>query len=702
MISNLYTGQPGWLILFCLFIAAAYSIVLYFRERKNEFSVILRVFLGIIRFLAVFIISFMLLSPFFRSITKVKEKPVIILALDNSQSVGLVADSAVYRGPFLDKMDDLAAELGKIAEPRRYLFGEELRLIPQDFSFRQQANYNDLLTDFSGMFSELAAVYDNRNVGAVIIASDGIFNAGANPVYQMKGLPYPVLTIALGDTSTRRDLMILKVNYNRLVYLDNQFPVEVVVHAHASEGARSRLTIYQDGIKAAEQDVAVDRDDFTRAYQFVLNARESGLNKVTVTLDPVEGEVSEANNRKDIFIEVLDSRNKVLILSSAPHPDISALRQAITSNQNYEVEEYLYKDFRGNPEEYNLVILHQLPSVNEPAAQLLAGLSEKKVPVLFILGAKSDLVRFNQAKPGMNLITGRLVTEEAIPLLNPDFNAFSLSPEIRNWLIGLPPLYSPLGEYQVANSAKVMMFQRLGSVQTSRPLILFNETLDGRSGVIAGEGIWKWRLYDFARNENHQAFDEMVNKMVQFLSLKEQKKKFRIYHRSNFQENQPVEFDAELYNENYELVNEFDIGMTIQDEEGRQFPFVFNKSGNAYQLNAGTYPPGNYSFVAKVAETGQYPSEGGQFSVSALDLESLNTIADHNLLFQLSSENQGKMYGPGQLDQLAEDLLQREEIKPVTYTRKSYEDLINKWWVVAVILGLLALEWFLRKRAGGY
>jgi len=186
LISNLYTGQPGWLILFCLFIAAAYSIVLYFRERKNEFSVILRVFLGIIRFLAVFIISFMLLSPFFRSITKVKEKPVIILALDNSQSVGLVADSAVYRGQFLDEMDDLAAELGKIAEPRRYLFGEELRLIPQEYSFRQQAKYDDLLTDFSGMFSELAAVYDNRNVGAVIIASDGIFNAGANPVYQMK------------------------------------------------------------------------------------------------------------------------------------------------------------------------------------------------------------------------------------------------------------------------------------------------------------------------------------------------------------------------------------------------------------------------------------------------------------------------------------------------------------------------------------
>lgn len=702
MIPNLYTGQPGWLILFCLLIAAAYAILLYFRERKNEFPLILRVLLGTLRFLAVLFISFMLLSPFFRSITKVKEKPVIILALDNSGSIGLAPDSADYRGPLLDRLDDLAGSLSKIAEPRRYLFGEDLRQVPEDLALRDQASFNDRLSDFSGMFSELNAVYDNRNVGALIIASDGIFNTGANPVYQLKGLPYPVMTVALGDTSTRQDLMILKVNFNRLVYLNNQFPVEVVLHAHASEGSMTRLTIYQDGKEVAGQDVPVDRDDFTRAYPFVLDAKKSGLNKITITLDPVEGEITGANNRRDIFIEVLDSRNKVLILAAAPHPDISALKQAITSNQNYEVEDFLYQDFKGNPGEYNLVILHQLPSRDEAASQFISTISDKKVPVLFILGPKSDLVRFNQSRSGLNLISGRMLTEEAIPSLNPGFNAFSLTPEVRNWLIGLPPLNSPLGDYQVSNAAKVLLYQRLGSVETSRPMILFNETLDGRSGVIAGEGIWKWRLYDYARNENHLAFDELVNKMVQFLGLKEQKKKFRIYHKTNFLENQAVEFDAELYNENYELVNTPDIGITIQDEEGRQFPFVFNKTGNAYQLSTGTFPPGNYTYVAKAGETAQYPPESGQFTVSSLDLESLNTIADHNLLYQLAQENEGKLYGPGQLGQLAEDLLQREEIKPVTYTRKSYEDLINKWWVVGIILGLLTMEWFLRKRAGGY
>lgn len=644
----------------------------------------------------------MLLSPFFRSVTKVKEKPVIIVALDNSESVALGPDSSSYRGPFLEDLDDLAASVEGIAEPRRYLFGENLRLIPEESSFREQTNYNDRLTDFSGMFSDLEAIYTNRNVGALIIASDGVFNTGANPVYQLKGLPYPIITIALGDTSMRKDMMILKVNYNRLVYLNNQFPVEVVVQSHALEGTISNLAIYQDGKKLAEQKVTVDRDDFTGIYTFVLDARISGLNKLTVTLQPVEGEITNANNRKDIFIEVLDSRNKVLILSSAPHPDISALKQAITSNQNYEAEDFLFKDFTGNPEEYNLVILHQLPAVNEPATKFISILAEKKVPVLYILGSKSDLARFNQARPGLNLIAGKLVTEEAVPTLNPDFNAFSLSPEVRNWLIGLPPLQSPLGDYQVSNAAKVLLYQRLGSVETSRPMILFNETLDGRSGVIAGEGVWKWRLYDYAKNESHFAFDELVNKMIQFLSLKEQKKQFRIYHKSNFLENQPVEFDAELYNENYELVNTPDIGITIQDEEGKQFPFVFNKTGNAYHLNMGAFPPGNYTYVARAGETAQYPPENGQFSVSSIDLESLNTIADHNLLFQLAKENQGDFYLPDQLDQLTEDLLKREEIKPVTYTRKSYEDLINKWWVVAIILGLLTMEWFLRKRAGGY
>jgi len=702
LIPDLYTGQPLWLIIICLALAGGYAMALYYREKKNEFHPALKALMGVLRFLAVFIISFMLLAPFIRTIFKEREKPVIILAVDNSQSVVLNADSSFYKGEFLKDVSRLADRLGQIAEVRPYLFGENINALPADGDFASGAVFNDKLTNLSGLFTELNTLYYNRNVGALIIASDGIYNTGSNPVYQAKSWPYPVYTIALGDTNVRMDVIITRVNYNRMVYLNNQFPIETVIHADALQGTQSRLSIYHEGKQVHSQDFMIDKNDFTRTFSVVLEAGKSGLQKYVIVADPVEGELSLINNRKEIFIEVLDARNRVLILSAAPHPDISALKQAIGSNLNYEVEDFVLSDFKGNLEAYNLVVMHQLPSLDEPAESLLSTLDTKGIPVLFILGGHTDLVRFNRWKSGLNLVARGTGLEEAVPYLNRSFNAFSLNDDTRYWLSDLPPLLSPPGEYQIANNARVMLYQRIGIVETSRPLIMFTETPEGRKGVIAGEGIWKWRLYNYAKSNDHRNFNEIVNKMVQFLSLRDQKKNFRIYHPVNFAENRTVVFEAEVYNDSYELITDPEVEMIIFSEDGVQFPFTFNKSGDAYLLDAGKFPPGNYSYEARTEMGGKIFLSRGQFSVSAIGLEALNTIADHQLLFHLAQDNGGQMYYPGEMESLTEDILRRDDIRIVTYPGKKYEDLLNKEWVLALMIALLALEWFLRKRAGSY
>jgi len=700
---DLFTGQPAWLIIICLLLAGGYAIGLYFRDSKNEFPVYLKLILGIVRFVSVFLISFMLLSPFIRTISKEKEKPLIILAVDDSQSILLNADSANYKDALLRDVDRLSARLSEIGDIRQYLFGDKLIQLKQGEDFFGSVNYNQATTDISGLIAELGNLYVNRNVGALIVASDGIYNTGANPVYQAKDWPYPIYTIALGDTSVRKDLIIAKVNYNRMVYLNNKFPLEIVVRANAANGRQSRIRIFHENNPVESRDFIIDKDDFTQSFQIILNAKKNGLQKYVIVLDPVDGELSQANNRKEIFVEVLDSRSRVLIISGSPHPDISALKQAITSNMNYEVEESLLGDFTGNLEKYSLVILHQLPSVLELADDLLRSIEEKKIPVLFIVGTQSDFNRFNQWKSGLIIaMAGKAVYEEAVPVLNHGFSAFSLSDATKVWLSDLPPLISPLGDYQVSNASRVLLNQRLGSVETSRPMILFNETLDGRTGVIAGEGIWKWRFYNYAKTKDHQSFNELINKIIQFLSLKDQKKNFRIYNKSNFRENEPVIFDAEVYNESYELTNEPEVGITIRNEYAKEFPYVFNKAGNAYHLDAGNFPHGNYSYQAKVSLGSSIYNASGQFSVSAIDLEALNTVADHHLLFQLADGSGGKMVYPSDMDLLAENILARDDIRPVTWSRKKYEDLLNKGWVLVLIIGLLTLEWFLRKRAGSY
>ena len=702
MIPDLYTGQPLWLIIFCLVLAAGYAFALYFRDTRNEFHPVLKGLLGVIRFLAVFIISFMLLAPFIRSIFRDREKPVIILAVDNSQSIVLNSDSSFYRDKFLEDLNRVAKQLGQIAEVRPYLFGEHLTALTSLEELSTSAGFHDRLTNLSGLFPGLNTLYYNRNVGALIIASDGIYNTGSNPVYQAKNWPYPIYTIAMGDTNVRMDLIITRVNYNRMVYLNNQFPVEMVIHADAMQGMQSRLSIYHEGKRLYSQEFFIDRNDFTTTFAATLDAAKSGLQKYVIVADPVEGELSFVNNRKEIFIEVLDARNRVLILSAAPHPDISALKQAIGSNLNYEVEDFILTDFNGPPEAYNLVIMHQLPSVDEPAESMLRLMEEKGIPVLFILGGRSDLVRFNKWTSGLNLVARQTGLEEVLPVFDRSFSAFSISDETRTWLSDLPPLLAPPGEYQVANNVRTMLFQRIGMVETSRPLIMFADNPDGRKGVIAGEGLWKWRLFNYAKSKDHRNFNEIVNKMIQFLSLREQKKNFRVYHTANFTENKTALFEAEVYNNSYELITDPEVEMIIRNEDDVQFPFTFNRSGNAYLLDAGKFPPGNYVYEARTESDGKKMVSLGQFSISAIDLEALNTIADHPLLYQLANDNGGKMYYPDELALLADDLIRRDDIRTVTYSRTRYDDLLNKEWVLILMIVLLALEWFLRKWAGSY
>lgn len=653
------------------------------------------------RFISVFLVCFLLLAPFTRSIVKDRDKPVIILALDNSGSIALSADSSYYRQSFAGDIRELYDKLNGLAEVRLYAFGESTVAVSNE-ELKGTLDYSGRFTDISGLLVQLRDLYENRNVGALVLASDGIYNTGSSPLYHFKGWAAPVYSIALGDTTARMDQVIVKVNFNRLVYLDNQFPIEVVVNANGMQGKASSFRVLHNGNILHSRDFQISGEDFTQAYAVVLDARTTGIQKYVIELESLEGELSFVNNRREIFIEVLDAKNKVLMLSAAPHPDISAIKQAMESNRNYEVEHWLYGEFMGNLEDFNMVILHQLPASGTSADGILNAIREKQVPALHILGPQSDIPRFNQRRTGLNLVAGKPVFEEAVPFFNRSFNAFSLNEETISWISGLPPLVVPLGDYQVSNASRVIMFQRIGQVETSRPLIMLTESLEGRTGVITGEGIWKWRMYNFARHNHHLYFNDLINKMVQYLSLKEQKRKFRVYHSVNFLENMAVTFEAEVYDDNFELNNEADVEMTIQDEAGKQFPYTFNKTGNAYRLNAGRFQPGNYSYTARVSAGNLQHAANGQFSVSPIDLEALSLVADHHLMSQLARENGGKMYYPGQLDALADDLLKREDIRPVIYARKKYDDLLNKPWLIALIIGLLSLEWFLRKRGGSY
>jgi hypothetical protein len=682
-------------VVLCIVLGIAYASALYYKERKNEFSLALKWVMATLRAVAVALIAFLLLNPMIKKVSRTSEKPVIIIAADNSQSIITGKDSSYYRNEFPKEIAAVADKLREKFNVKEYTFGDEVN---QGLNI----NFTEKQTAFSSLFDEITTRFTNRNVGAMIIASDGIYNKGTNPLYASSGIGFPVYTIALGDTNIHKDIILNKVNYNRIAYKGNFFPVEVMVNAKKCKGLSSKVIITDGKEVVFSKNLSFKSDNDFKTVKLKLKADRTGMQHYKVRVLPVDGELSLTNNALDIFIDVLEGRQKILILANSPHPDISALKQAITSNKNYEAEDFIIDKFDKSVEGYNLVILHQLPSLAHSTDGILKRIQAQNIPVLFILGSQSGISMFNKLKTGFSIDGTRIIYNDALPVINPEFTLFSLSDKVLRAVQYFPPLLSPYGNYEVSPSVNVLLEQMIGIVETNYPLVLFNQTPYKKIGIINGEGVWKWRMYDFKKNGNHNAFNEIVNKIVQYLSVKVDKSLFRVYGKNNFKENGDIEFDAEVYNESYELVNESDVTLVITDNEGNRYPYTFNRTVRAYHLNAGSLPVGNYKYTARVNTNGKILTANGEFVISALNVETTNTIANHNLLYNLAVKRGGEMLFPSQIDELVSKIESRDDIKTIVYTQLRYIEILNLPWLLALIIGLLSIEWFMRKRAGGY
>jgi len=672
-----------------------YAFGLYYREKQNEYSKVLRLILGSFRAVTVSIIAVLLLNPLIKSVQKQVEKPVIIFAQDNSESILTGPDSVYYLGSYKKEVSNMLAELGDAYQVRHYTFGNDVKE-------SSELLFSDPYSDFSQLFNEVYDMYSHRNVGAMVLASDGIYNRGLNPLHSSDQIDFPIYTIGLGDTSVRKDVILNKVNYNRIAYLNNEFPIEVIVNGKKCYGLNTELIIEKNKSVLYRKPITFSSDNDFITVKTHIKAEEIGLQRFTVRLSPIDEEITKDNNSKDIFIDILEGKNKILLLANAPHPDVSALKQSITDNINYTFDSFIISDFDKKLDEYNLVILHGLPSVKNNITGILSEIKEKKVPALYILTKQTFLTLFNDQKTGVSLSTQNIIYNESQPVFQKDFSLFSISKNTQNSLNVFPPTITPYGNFQLQPTANIFLNQKIGVVNTEEPLFVFNQTLDQKTAVIFGEGIWKWRMNNFANDGNHLAFNDIINKSVQFLALRVDKSLFRVFHKTNFEENEIIKLEAELYNDIYELVNQAEVSITITGSDETNYPFYFSKSSLAYVLDAGNLPPDNYTYYAKVQSGDKMLTESGEFTVSSISIEKVNTIADHSLLYNLAKNKGGEMFYPENLKELPDVIKSREDITSISYSSMKFTEILSLPWLLGIILLLLSIEWFIRKRAGGY
>jgi len=692
---KIITELPTWYILFCVLLGAGLSYILYRKESwLNESPKWVKWSLTVFRFIVISFICFLLLSPLIKTLVRTVEKPIIVLALDESESLRFVHDSTFLNQTLKKQFEDLVNELSETYEVVQYSFGEKLSN-QMDFQFNQK------ITDYSILFDEIQNRYVNRNIGAIILATDGIYNKGSNPVYSIKE-NMPIYTVALGDTTQKRDLILQQVSNNKITYLGNKFPVRIGVKAHGVSNESSNVIIKRSDKELFRQTVQFSPNKSYYEIDAIIEAKEVGLQTLKVYVEPIKGELTEKNNYQIASIDVLDGRQKILLLANSPHPDIAALKRAIETNENYEVISKLANDFNEKLNDYNLVILHQLPSMSNSITSTLQQIEQLKIPVLYVLGNQSDVRKFSQVNKFLNINGSQSRTNDAIASFNKDFPLFSISEEHVSVFKKFPPLQTPFGNYNSTVTEYPLFTQQIGIVSTKLPLISFYVEGEAKAGVIAGDGIWRWSLENYRQKQNHLAFNEIIGKTVQYLSVKADKSRFKVEVDNQFFENDIIQFEAELYNESYELTNEPEVKLVIKNKDRKAFNYSFGKTSNAYVLNIGTLPVGEYSYFAKTSFSGKDYTDRGEFIVKEIQLEEINLQANHTLLQNLAEKTNGGVVYPNDINTLGKSINENNEITSISFSEEKLFDLINLKWIFFLLLIALSAEWLLRKRYGSY
>ena len=88
--------------------------------------------------------------------------------------------------------------------------------------------------------------------------------------------------------------------------------------------------------------------------------------------------------------------------------------------------------------------------------------------------------------------------------------------------------------------------------------------------------------------------------------------------------------------------------------------------------------------------------------MNEVKLEQNNSVANHPLLFNMSDVTGGKMVSLEEVNSLGDFILENGDDSNVIFQEKDIDDLINIKFIFFLLLALLTIEWFLRKKNGGY
>lgn len=726
------------------------AVWLYRREIKTARRPWVMGMLAVMRASVITGIAFILLNPIWTEASRENSKPPLLVLVDTSHSMAVqdigrqrrfdVAKSAVLGN------SKLLREYSKHYTP--FFFSlDETAARREPTAFAKMAKPNGDRTWLGESMLASLSTTPGMAPGGLLLISDGRNNGEIDPVAvarQAKARKFAVFTLCLGSTTHGRDVAMLNRRPQVHAAPDQEVPLTAEVRSIGYGGENARVQLLKDGRLVGSKTVQLN-DRRPVPVSFPVQENKEGSYRYTMSVLSMPQEGSASNNRSSVFLQVLKSKARVLILEGRPTWDVKFLIQALRNDPSIEVDAIFklnknkfFAEQASTPNEGSGATPNKTtePTTTVKVPTTPAELGKYDVVIIgkgyeeFFADATGAALKKYVADHAGNLIFLRGQATErpgGLQVLEPvqwsdeqirDFRmevttqgishpafSFRQGQDAQTVVQKLPTLVSATrvkGEKALsvvlARSKGVTMTEP-GSNGKEMAVLAYQNYGQGRVVSLVGQGLWRWAFLPPELESYASCYNDFWTQLIRWM-----------VNQSDFLPGQDVSLrtDRTSYSPG-DTVNVMafvrgqkqkgPMSLKVTSPDGRAAKISLGKAGGTQADYTGTFKPraaGEY-MISLATSQSHSRMVMVPFSVFPAQEEDIVTAADPDLMRSIAHAGGGEVLSVKQLMDLPEKLKGAQSLLNLkTETITAWD----RWWVLATILGLLSLEWLLRRRAG--
>lgn len=657
-----------------------------------------------LRFLSVFFILLLLLTPVISYFKNTLQKPVNVYLIDNSQSLILENRAENLSGILSDKV---VKSLPGNSENIFYLFSGNLdsRIDESGLDLISYKDKNNFATNLTSALNSIPGKIPDKNISSVTVISDGIITEGGNPVKAAKSLNAPVNYFLVGDTVQKNDLVLANVFFNRNAFIESSVPVKAEINSY-NYNREIRVNLYEEDKLADSKTISVNSESVSYEIQFSLFSSAVSVRKYKIEIEGLDNEITFKNNAEEFFVDFSDNKFKVLVLAGAPGPDVAFFREEISKIKNFETV-FLTQKSAGEYYEGSMPDLSQFDSyifLCFPTAitnsvlikDIKDNLERNGSSLLFFSGRNTDYKKLELIQDKLPFKVSALSDREEetviknVSSINPElFGNTSLPGSVNNF----PAIYRTTTVFTANPSAEIILL----SGRNSEPAFLTENTLNNKSAAFLAYGFYKWRLSSL-NNNSDKVLNSLISNSLIYVTDKNGRNRFKLETgKQVYSKYENVIFKAVVTGTEIPSDPEIQIQVTGKDYSNR---FTLAKrTGRNYEGEINIPVNGDYEYTGELKSGNSIvQSLKGRFLIGENNYEFKSTKADNSVLNMLSVSTGGSNFtasNPGDIMDIINVI--NENPKSEFRTVHNIDFSINPFYLTCVIL-LLCSEWFFRKR----